>query len=208
MQNFPVINPKIAFFLAVVPFMCICPISLTSLIWGFPSAIFQNNERRDNFEMIFNEIDFGNDIATVGQTQSLIGGFDTFSDNERGTCDLLAYKTVSAVLELEEIQAEILDAFREGVSTEFAADNYSIISGAQIKVFPLNPDQDYFAHDGFEIWIEPLDSLTEDEIPYLVYMINRDVYTSRDSRCSAQEVPESSVIVEKEIEETEDEIGQ
>jgi hypothetical protein len=206
MQKTSFVNPKIGFFLAIVPFMCACPLLLTSLLWGFPSAILQNNERRDTFETIFEGIDFGENIRSVGETNSLIGGFDTFTENERGSCDLLAYTITSSDLEFNDLQKSILDSFQDGVSTEYAVSNYSIISGAQIKVFPLSLDQDYFAHDGFELWIDQISELEDDELPYIVYMINKDLYTSRDSRCRADEVPESSVVIESDDEKDLEEI--
>ncbi len=194
-----VINPKTALFLFTIPFMCICPLVLTSILFDFPSAIFENNSNKDEYFNSFNLMALPENSQTISQFKE-IGGFDLNTD-EKSYCDYLAGAFIKSSLEFENISQHYLEEFSEKFSSsiDFPYD-YSLLNGSQIKVFPFNPNDIYFSHDGFELRADKtynFDKLNESESLYIVYLINYNVNESSDNRCFTSYLPDSSIVIEQ-----------
>ncbi len=201
-----IFTPQLLLFLFTIPFMLICPLTLTSLFFGFPSSILINNNNLDEYRSSFELLNLPSESSSILGPEVLIGGFDITPEDEKHSCDYVAYDIISSNLTLEEVSSFYLEQFQEnyGTSINFPY-NYELVNGSLIKVFPFNINDAYFSNDGFSFSIE--DNFNqEDPAYYLVYLINYNVNESQDSRCQADELPESSILIDQETNKEEEEV--
>lgn len=184
------IHPKTAFFFAVVPFMFLCPLAMSIIFTGYPLNIWSNNIKINRFNEVFSAIEMPEEVTSKGQVKGFIGGFNNDAKNE---CDLLSATIITSAADGEELGKKLLKNFT-GVFDyrRISNDSLKLARTGQLFIIPLGSVHETYSNGLIRIDVSKLinDSLdlSEENKPYLLYMVNYDVFSSSDKRCVARSV--------------------
>lgn len=137
-------------FLALIPFMLICPLIYTSIFYGFPINYIENNNALQSFENVFEDIDVPEDVISLGSTRSQVLG----SFNGENTCSLFSGKIIETPVFQEDFSRVYLESFQTYVASllesEDQLNTYALFTSAELKVFPISLD-DLFVNDDVDL---------------------------------------------------------
>lgn len=205
LRNF--FHPKLAIFLSSAPFMLLCPFIILGVLTGWPIEPWMNNDKISDYERAFSEIPYPEDVSKIGTIYSEIGGFNSI----QGECDLIAARLITSEDGRDDVASRMLKQYQTYVDTSAIKDprpeGFDYLFNSSVKLFEVNKDEDIFNNDELNVMVRDafnINSFASDQNVYVFYMVQLDVFASRDPRCTN---PDKDVVKEDEsnFEETSEE---
>ena len=183
------IHVKWLFMFSTVPFMLICPLTLTSIFTGFPYENIQNNTKIRQYHDAYDDLKLPEDVVQIGKTYSNIGNIDSIEN-----CDIYAAKIIKSDTAEAGLSKKLLTIFQTTYSytdsSTVSHKNYpELVYRSQLKLYPIDLTQNNY--DNTEVYFNVIkdfgitdqDRAKEGE-SYLLYMVNYNSFSSRDARCN------------------------
>jgi len=178
-----ILHVKVLFLLATVPFMLICPLSIFSIATGFPYDNWRNDDKIDEFAETLDIFALPQSTYQIGTVYAQIGGIDKLDE-----CDLISAKIIVSSLPQEKLSELLLKTFQETVLDETKVPNIELVNKSNIKLFQIVSENGEFENEDISVNFKKdmnvnSISLATDEKAYVFYLVNYNVFGSRDYRC-------------------------
>jgi hypothetical protein len=197
------LHPRIVFLLISVPFILICPLTIASIVTGFPFVAWSNNNDAQDYEAFFDEILIPESTRQIGESATIISNFylepkpaegevTTVEDDEiiSNACDLVSAKILISSVPQKDLSAAIVNDYSAKLNLgelDEKPEAFDILFPTKLTLLPVNLETEItFATEKFDLKKDfKVNSyeIQEGEASYILLMYNNDAFESKDFRC-------------------------